>query len=1043
MSIKKTIHSVAVLATILAISGIAQAQQAPMPIPISTVHTVNFLDRATYELQHPLPLVQRAIEQGEDKDADFVFTPKPVGPGAVTFTIPHPSHQSRALVNSPAPTISFNGTQDNGSLIPPDIRGAAGPNHVMETNNQEFKIFGKTGSLISTVSITTFFSASGGSGYFDPHIVYDANNGRYIVCIDGNVSNGHGGLFVAVSQTNDPTGSWYVYSFDAVGTTSDFIDYPLLGYNNNWVVVTANDFTSNTTAVGKIYVMNRASLYSGTLGTVNTFTDNNAFTIAPAQTYDVSQNVEYMVQDYNGSSGGSGYMQLSTVTGTASAPVYTTGATIGVTQPWSETQVQAKQSGNSNTLDNGDTRVGNAVYINGSLWFCHSVFLPATSPTHSAVDWWQINPAAPTVQQFARIEDATGKMFYFYPSINVNSAGDFLLGMCQSSSTTFASASYVFHAAADAVNTTENIYSYKTGLAGYFKDFGSGRNRYGDYTGMAVDPTNNSFWNFSEFAGTGNNWGTTIANVAASSTTATCNAPAGMATSTITTTTATLGWAAASGATSYNVQYRVVGATTWTTGTSATTSFNLSGLTASTNYEWQVQTVCASGSSAFTASTTFATSAVATCNAPTGMATSTITTTSATLGWAAASGATSYNVQYRVVGATTWTTGTSATTSFNLSGLTASTNYEWQVQTVCASGSSAFTASSTFTTSAITCTVPTGLVSASITATSATLSWAAVSGATGYTLQYKLSSASTWTTVSGITTTSSVVSGLSACSAYQYHVLSLCSAGSSAYSTTSTFTTTGCTVTYCSSKANSTAYEYINKVVLGTIANTSGNNNGYGNYTSLNTNLTGGTSNTITLTPGFTGSSYTENWAIWIDYNHNGVFTDAGEKVATGSSSAALSKTFTVPTAALNGATRMRVQMQYGSVPNNSCATIAEGEVEDYTVTIVGNAHSPVYANGATIESNANATIESITNLSLYPNPAQNSFTVEFINSMDATFNIHIYNLEGQQLINTEATANQGTNAFTIETEKLSNGIYIFEMESNGTVERRKITIAK
>ena len=952
MSIKKTIHSVAVLATILAISSIAQAQQAPTPIPISTVHTVNFLDRATYELQHPLPLVQRAIEQGEDKDADFVFTPKPVGPGAVTFTIPHPSHQSRALVNSPAPTISFNGTQDNGSLIPPDIRGAAGPNHVMETNNQEFKIFGKTGSLISTVSITTFFSASGGSGYFDPHIVYDANNGRYIVCIDGNVSNGHGGLFVAVSQTNDPTGSWYVYSFDAVGTTSDFIDYPLLGYNNNWVVVTANDFTSNTTAVGKIYVMNRASLYSGTLGTVNTFTDNNAFTIAPAQTYDVSQNVEYMVQDYNGSSGGSGYMQLSTVTGTASAPVYTTGATIGVTQPWSETQVQAKQSGNSNTLDNGDTRVGNAVYINGSLWFCHSVFLPATSPTHSAVDWWQINPAAPTVQQFARIEDATGKMFYFYPSINVNSAGDFLLGMCQSSSTTFASASYVFHAAADAVNTTENIYSYKTGLAGYFKDFGSGRNRYGDYTGMAVDPTNNSFWNFSEFAGTGNNWGTTIANVAASSTTATCNAP-------------------------------------------------------------------------------------------TGMATSTITTTSATLGWAAASGATSYNVQYRVVGATTWTTGTSATTSFNLSGLTASTNYEWQVKTVCASGSSAFTASTTFTTSAITCTVPTGLVSASITATSATLSWAAVSGATGYTLQYKLSSASTWTTVSGITTTSSVVSGLSACSAYQYHVLSLCSAGSSAYSTTSTFTTTGCTVTYCSSKANSTAYEYINKVVLGTIANTSGNNNGYGNYTSLNTNLTGGTSNTITLTPGFTGSSYTENWAIWIDYNHNGVFTDAGEKVATGSSSAALSKTFTVPAAALNGATRMRVQMQYGSVPNNSCATIAEGEVEDYTVTIVGNAHSPVYANGATIESNANATIESITNLSLYPNPAQNSFTVEFINSMDATFNIHIYNLEGQQLINTEATANQGTNAFTIETEKLSNGIYIFEMESNGTVERRKITIAK
>jgi hypothetical protein len=65
------------------------------------------------------------------------------------------------------------------------------------------------------------------------------------------------------------------------------------------------------------------------------------------------------------------------------------------------------------------------------------------------------------------------------------------------------------------------------------------------------------------------------------------------------------------------------------------------------------------------------------------------------------SGASSYNVQYRVVGAASWTAGTSTTTSLAVSGLTASSNYEFQVQTVCASGSAAFSNSATFTTSAV------------------------------------------------------------------------------------------------------------------------------------------------------------------------------------------------------------------------------------------------------------------------------------------------------------------------------------------------------
>lgn len=91
----------------------------------------------------------------------------------------------------------------------------------------------------------------------------------------------------------------------------------------------------------------------------------------------------------------------------------------------------------------------------------------------------------------------------------------------------------------------------------------------------------------------------------------------------------------------------------------------------------------------------------ATCNAPTGMNTTSISSTGATLNWTGAAGATSYNVRYKKSADATWTNTTSATTSKVLTGLVASTSYDWQVQTVCSGGTtSAYTSTTTFTTTA-------------------------------------------------------------------------------------------------------------------------------------------------------------------------------------------------------------------------------------------------------------------------------------------------------------------------------------------------------
>ena len=80
---------------------------------------------------------------------------------------------------------------------------------------------------------------------------------------------------------------------------------------------------------------------------------------------------------------------------------------------------------------------------------------------------------------------------------------------------------------------------------------------------------------------------------------------------------------------------------------------------------------------------------------------------------------------------------------------------------------------------------------------------------------------------------------------------------------------------YCSSTSTDQSYEWIQTVALGSINNNTGANGGYGDYTAQSTSLTTGTSYTATLTPGFASSSYTEHWAIWIDYNGDMDFNDA------------------------------------------------------------------------------------------------------------------------------------------------------------------------
>ena len=136
------------------------------------------------------------------------------------------------------------------------------------------------------------------------------------------------------------------------------------------------------------------------------------------------------------------------------------------------------------------------------------------------------------------------------------------------------------------------------------------------------------------------------------------------------------------------------------------------------------------------------------------------------------------------------------------------------------------------------------------------------------------------------------------------------------------------------------------RVQLANVDNTSGNNNGYADYTGITVQVTAGNSYGFTLTPGFSGgllgsNSYPEYWRMWIDYNADGDFTDAGEMVydAGGTSESAVSGSISISSSA-SGTTRMRISMKYNGAPS-SCESFGYGEVEDYTIEITPDVPQP------------------------------------------------------------------------------------------------------
>ena len=513
------------------------AQKRGEKVNVTKSATVDFKTMEKFSKEHPTDPNEKRIagiknganegkEEGEEEEEELPIL-KSIPKGAKIVTdpfgkMPDPTagkpNPGTTNQTSFAPITNFNAIDDVGSVIPPDVGGQVGPNHVMTTlNGTGVRIQNRTGGVISTVTLNAFFASVGAPSTFDPKVMYDPYNGRWIVVACGNAASASSALLVGVSANNDPTGTWKLYSLDVDATNVNWFDYPSIGFTKDWVVITGNMFTvaANSFSTGKLYAYKKSDLYAAVAAPAVT-SINGPAAMCPAITYDNSISTMYILQTGNGNSGGNGFVGLATLTGAVGSEVLSATTFISTPNPWANGAPAANfapQSGTANKVACNDTRMQKVIYRNGSIWGTHTIFLPAAAPTRSSVQWWQLSTASAILQR-GRIDDGTGANFYAFPCIDVNKNNDAMIGCAKFSGTTFPSACYALRMASDSVNTFQADFVYKAGLANYFKTFSGTTNRWGDYTSVCVDPVDDmNFWTVQEYARTGNLWGTWWAGI--------------------------------------------------------------------------------------------------------------------------------------------------------------------------------------------------------------------------------------------------------------------------------------------------------------------------------------------------------------------------------------------------------------------------------------------------------------------------------------------------------------------------------------------------
>ncbi|MFE9096254.1 hypothetical protein [Streptomyces sp. NPDC007264] len=448
---------------------------------------------------------------------------------------PHPSAvvkdpvvqkgQKRA---APLPVdVSFDGIGSNNyqvPVVPPDPNASVGDTQIVEVVNLAYAVYTKTGAtVLGPTATNTLWTGFGGpcetTDDGDPVVRWDTLARRWVITKFANAGSSTGPYHqcVAVSTSPDATGSYNRYDF----SYSDFNDYPKLSVWPDAYYVTYNMFSVSTGAfLGvKVCALDRANMLAGAAATQQCFDDADHFGVLPADLdgstppptgepelvvgLDTNTTLAYWKFHVDWSTPAN-----STFTGPSALPV----APFTIACIAFPRQTCIPQGGTTQRLEAlSEVMMYRLAYRNfgdhESLVVNHSV----AADSSVGVRWYELRLAGgnPTVyQQGTYAPDDT---YRWMGSIAQDRLGDIALGYSQSSGTTFPSIRFTGRRAADPLGTLP--LGETTVLPGGGSQTRIGR--WGDYTSMAVDPTDDcTFWYTNQYQPeTGAfNWHTRIAS---------------------------------------------------------------------------------------------------------------------------------------------------------------------------------------------------------------------------------------------------------------------------------------------------------------------------------------------------------------------------------------------------------------------------------------------------------------------------------------------------------------------------------------------------
>jgi hypothetical protein len=453
-------------------------------------------------------------------------------------------------VSAKAPLVNFDG--QTSPYYPPDCNGTAGPSHFMQTINSVYAIYSKTGTLVAgPANLNTLFGSVPGATYNDgdPIILYDEQADRWLVT-EFSISGATNYLLVAVSTTNNPTGTWYQYSF----TVPVMPDYPKFGIWRDGYYVAVNNSSAND-----IFVINRTPMLTGGMSQIIGFDNPNrptsidGFMCVPPVDNDgtfapAGAPGTFIAFNDDAIGGGSDQLWIYELTANWTTPASSTFSRVqqisvaAFDSNFGNDWTNIAQQGTSQQLDAIPQVIMNVPQYRNfgtyqTLVCCHTVDVDNTD--HAGVRWYELRRGTQTSGNWAIRQQGTYAPDIhsrWMASIMLNGSGKLGLGYSISSSTLYPGIRYTGQSAA--------AYSSATGLmdvpesviqTGAYSQ--TGAERWGDYSLLSIDPADDqTFWFTTEYIGSGSARKTKIASFKIG------NAPvvATTAATSVTATTATL-----------------------------------------------------------------------------------------------------------------------------------------------------------------------------------------------------------------------------------------------------------------------------------------------------------------------------------------------------------------------------------------------------------------------------------------------------------------------------------------------------------------------